>query len=70
MHAAVWGISAVALIIVAAGGALGGAGQWCWIRDESGWARLFFYFLPLLAVLWCEFARLSPPPVASVAASV
>jgi len=36
---------------IAAAGALGYAGQWCWIRPAFGWMRFVFLYIPLLAVL-------------------
>eukprot|EP00937_MAST-01D_sp_MAST-1D-sp2_P001810 g1810.t1 len=49
-HWTVWG-SAAALTVAAAGsGALGLAGQWCWISEGAQWARGALYFAPLLLI--------------------
>jgi hypothetical protein len=51
IHAAVWGFSAASVVVLLPVGALGSAGQWCWVRAEFQWARFAFFYAPLVLVL-------------------
>lgn len=52
MAIGVWGFSLSTLLIMAAAGTLGPTGQWCWVKLQSWWAGLLFYYLPLIAVFF------------------
>ena len=50
-HAFSWGVSSVLLIIVVSTGSMGDAGNWCWIKHEYIYERLFCYYIPLLLII-------------------
>ena len=49
-HLVSWGIPAFFLSIVALTGALGDAGNWCWIKKTHMAERFYAYYLPLILV--------------------
>ena len=51
------GVPLITLIIAAAGGALGDAGNWCWIKEGYDGYRFTLYFTPLLLVLLFNTVR-------------
>ncbi len=55
MHLGVWLSSFATTLLLAATGSLGAAGQWCWIAAHSQWARLVFYYMPLLCTVAYNF---------------
>lgn len=56
MHGVVWGAATLSIAIIAPLGGLGYAGQWCWIKENFAWARLLFFYLPLILVLALHMA--------------
>ena len=50
-HAYAWGLPALLLIIVTGTGALGDAGNWCWIKRSHMAARMLCYYVPLIIIM-------------------
>lgn len=50
-HLFCWGVPLILLIIAIAGGALGDAGTWCWIKLGLDGYRFGLYYIPLFLVL-------------------
>lgn len=51
MHVSVWALSLGSVVLLGATDTFGVAGQWCWVRREAGWARLLFFYLPMVAAM-------------------
>ena len=47
-HACAWLLPATAVALLVVMGGVGDAGNNCWIRGDFQWARLSFYYAPLL----------------------
>jgi hypothetical protein len=50
-HMVAWGIPMVLLIVVAATGSLGDAGNWCWITEDHQIERVLCYYVPLMLIM-------------------
>jgi hypothetical protein len=53
-HLVSWGGSLVLVLIVSVTGSLGYSGNWCWIRQDRPLARIMFYFVPLISVMFYD----------------
>ena len=56
MHAISWGVPGVTVGLLGWMGALGSAGNSCWIRDDFQWARFTFYYFPVVVSLGVTIA--------------
>ena len=54
-HLFAWGLPSLLLIIVVSTDSMGDAGNWCWIKKEYVFERLFCYYIPLILLI-CSMA--------------